>query len=95
MGNVLLPGDTLGEIKRHVDKTSRVDKICKFIKCELKLRSLAIIAPLNNLRTLKYKAQLTITFYVPVNHYRNGHIKAETKQNGSYRTYFLIGPQLD
>ena len=32
----------------------------------------------NNMRALKFKAKLTITFYAAVNHYRNGHSKAET-----------------
>ena len=30
-----------------------------------------IIALFNNMRTLKFKAKLTITFYAAINHYRN------------------------
>ena len=39
-----------------------------------------IIVLFNNMRTLKFKTKLTITFYAAVNHYRNGrngHPKAE------------------
>ena len=39
-----------------------------------------IIALFNNMRTLKFKAKLTITFYAAVNRYRNGHPKAETSK---------------
>ena len=38
------------------------------------------IALFNNMRTLKFKAKLTITFYAAVNHYSNGHPKAETSK---------------
>ena len=34
----------------------------------------------NNIRTLKFKAKLTVTFYAAVNHYRNGHPKPETSK---------------
>ena len=39
-----------------------------------------LIALFNNLQTLKFKAKVTITFYAAVNHYRNGHPKAETSK---------------
>ena len=32
------------------------------------------------MQTLEFKAKLTITFYAAVNHYRNGHPKAETSK---------------
>ena len=35
------------------------------------------------MRTLKFKAKLTISFFAAVNHYRNGHPKAANKQNES------------
>ena len=41
---------------------------------------LVFIALFNNMRTLKFKAKLTIKFYAAVNHYRNGHPKAETSK---------------
>ena len=61
-----------------------------------------VIALFNNMRTLKFKAKLTITFYAAVNHYRNGHPKADrnppiTNQERDlltslkYRTCFLRG----
>ena len=40
----------------------------------------SLVALFNNMRTLKFKAKLTITFYAAVNHYRNGHPKAETSK---------------
>ena len=68
-------------------------------------------APFNNMRTLKFKAQHAIWFYAAVNHYRNGHLKAETNRkdrNPPIRTQehgllnsvkqctcFLRGPQYD
>ena len=39
-----------------------------------------IIAHFNNMQTLKFKAKLTIMFYAAVNHYLNGHPKAETSK---------------
>ena len=39
-----------------------------------------LIAPFDNMQTLKFKAKLTITFYAAVNHYHNGHPKAETSK---------------
>ena len=41
-----------------------------------------IIALFNNMRTLKFKTKLTITFYAAVNYYRNGHQK-QKQANGS------------
>ena len=39
--------------------------------------SFLFIALFSDMRTLKYKGKLTITLYAAVNHYRNGHLKAE------------------
>ena len=43
-------------------------------------RSEWVIAVFNNMQTLKFKVKLMITFYAAVNHYRNGHPKAETSK---------------
>ena len=43
-------------------------------------RSERVIAVFNNMRTLKFKVKLMITFYAAVNHYHNGHPKAETSK---------------
>ena len=67
-----------------------------------------LIALFDNMRTLKYKAKFTITFYAAFNHYCNGHPKAETNKMDrnppitnqerdlltslKYRTCFLRGP---
>ena len=34
----------------------------------------------SNTRAVKFKAKLTIMFYAAVNHYHNGHPKAETSK---------------
>ena len=63
------------------------------------------------MRTLKFKVKLTIRFHTAVNHYRNGHPKAETSKMDQnlpimnqerdlltslkYCTCFLSGPQHD
>ena len=39
-----------------------------------------LIALFNNMRTLKFKVKLTITFYAAVSHYRNGYPRAETSK---------------
>ena len=51
-----------------------------FIVVNVIFLELIIIALFNNMQTLKFKAKLTITFYVAINHYRNGHLKAETSK---------------
>ena len=38
------------------------------------------MALFNSMRTLKFKARLTIAFYTAVNPYCNGHAKAETSK---------------
>ena len=70
-----------------------------------------VIAFFNSMQTLKFKPKVTIMFYAAVNHYRNGHPKAETNKMDQnppittqecgllsppkYCTYFLRGSRHD
>ena len=65
------------KIRLHCRLQELCHDVCSFFAA---MHKITLIALFNNMRALKFKGKLTITFYAAVIHYRNGHPKAETSK---------------